>query len=216
MKNICRITNWESISLGAAIVLALGFVHPCESWAQKKNEPPQPPSPVSTLELEKMQTRIIRADKPRIVDGLNSALIIEGWSVEQADSELGTVHATSLRTLQGVGPQNDWILQYDEKTQLRLLTKPERRFFRLRAWTRWFELKATVEPWEADSWRVRIAIVKLGLPPDSTRSKASVAPFSATLNMVRSDDQVIGVVLDEALIYNQLFEKLERELATRN
>lgn len=214
--------NWiEWIAMrGAAIVfvmfLAIGVLFPRElSAAKKKEELPQPPTPVSADELESMRSRIIQRDQQSVLAALRSVLSIDTWQIEDFNADLGTIRALSLKTQERVSPENDWILKEDKKTQMELLTKPERREWRIRAWTRWFELNVMTEPWEGNSTRIRITILRMGLAPDVTRAKGSIVPFKASVNKTSAGGESVGKVLDDTNAYAELFEKLSRELAAR-
>ncbi len=196
--------------LAAALILSLSST----TFADKKKiELPAPPAPISDADREAMQMRVYNVESAELFEAIQAVLKFDGWTVTEKDDTTHQIHAESLKTQSGVGPDKDWILNANQKTQPKLLTKPERRYWRLKAWTRWLEMSASVEPRKDSSTRIRVSIIKTGLPPSSTRTKASVAPFSVNVNEVRNRDDRIGVPFDDAAVYQQFFEKLDRRLA---
>jgi len=196
MKNLCVYV--------LAAVLG-GLLGACSSSGER-----MPPPRLSDLQRASMQSRELPGHFDTAFSAALSVLQDEGWQLDEVGKDSGVIQASSLKWQGLIGPEDDWrdagdpfikrVREEAEKAAKKGIPYPQ--------WTRWDRLTAHIEPWQPNSVRVRLTIVKCGLLPSGARiqKKNQITP-------IPGKEQ--SVLLEDPAVYQYLFQKLQKAIFVR-
>ncbi|MBN1269974.1 MAG: hypothetical protein JXB04_10315 [Kiritimatiellae bacterium] len=189
----------------------------CSSCVSQKKVVYKPP-PLTAEEREEVQMRILDGSFDAAFAATIAVLQDEAWNLTEVNKEGGVIQAETKRRRDDLGPGDDWQRGAKKKKKAwpsssRQKSGPSDEV--LNKWTRWEKLTAHIESWGAGKVRERISIVKHGSLPAVTYSY-KVGSFSdrkvVNVNEPAREDQAL---VEEPLIYGQMFGRIERAMATR-
>lgn len=193
------ITRWGCIAVLAALMTGCATKHDSTR-----------PGEMSASQRGAMQTKELAGRFDTAFAAALSVLQDEGWQMDAVDRESGLIQASSLKRQSLFGPSDDFRPPNDPMVErvLKDAAKAKKDNIPYPEWTRWEQLTAHIEPWQAQTVRIRLSIVKCGQLPAGQRFVKK-----NTFEPVPGKEQ--SLVVEDMAIYQTLFQKLQHAMFVR-
>lgn len=168
-------------------------------------------------QISSMQNKEFDADFETAYKATAAALHEQGWQIDLVDKASGLIQASSFRTQDVIGPEDD------ERTDDPVIqeTRQEMREFNGRidmsmaVWTRWDRLTVLIEQWGRGKVRVRISIVKYGSLPSGLHFYPFPKAFGYTTKKVLESAREQSVRLIDPKTYEVIFQQIRNGITAR-
>ena len=199
---------------GVACVVLLGGV--CQVLCGCATIPAAPP-PLSPMARAAMQTKELNGDFETAYRATISVLQDQGWQVEEVDKDSGLIQASSTRSRDVIGPEDDYRAtdKLVQKTRAKMAKFKGNKEVAPALWTRWQQVTAVIEPWGEGTVRARLTIVNCGSLPSGMHYYPYPRAFGYGSKKVLETAQEQSVVVEDPQTYQLLFQQVQKSIFVR-
>ena len=178
---------------------------------------PAAPPPLSPMARAAMQTKELNGDFETAYKATISVLQDQGWQVEEVDKDSGLIQASSTRSRDVIGPENDYRTsdKLIQKTRIKMAKFKGNQKVAPAMWTRWQQVTALIEPWGRGEVRERLTIVNCGSLPSGLHYYPYPRAFGYSSGKVLEGAQEQSVVVEDPKAYQLLFQQIQKAIFVR-
>lgn len=223
-----RLKPWAAV--GAAALCALCCIpeaagqssrptaQPRKSSRSSRDAAPPPMAPSFTpAQIAAMQTKELKSDFDTAFRSAAATVHELGWQIDLVDKDAGLIQASSFRTLDVIGPEDDARTSDPiiEETREGLRAFEGKEDISMAVWTRWDKLTVLLEPWGAGTVRARISIVKYGTLPSGLHYYPYPKAFGYKGKRILESAKEQSMLHLDPKTYEVLFQQIRNAIVTR-